>query len=150
MICSVEQRKVVECIIYGYLTGGRQKKQSSFVCLRKMNASLVLSKWGRGFLKSLMNPERKFKPATKHNHWNIVRGDKVRGKCMCSHFSHRSIDFHVQVQVIQGPQTGQQGKVLAILRKKNRVIVEGVNMVCEEQDFVTLYAPLILHLAATP
>eukprot|EP00602_Paraphysomonas_sp_CaronLab_P009040 CAMPEP_0185025362 /NCGR_PEP_ID=MMETSP1103-20130426/8353_1 /TAXON_ID=36769 /ORGANISM="Paraphysomonas bandaiensis, Strain Caron Lab Isolate" /LENGTH=162 /DNA_ID=CAMNT_0027558551 /DNA_START=153 /DNA_END=641 /DNA_ORIENTATION=+ len=40
--------------------------------------------------------------------WNIVTGDKVR--------------------VIQGPQEGQEGKVLAVLRKKNLVIVENVNM----------------------
>jgi ribosomal protein L24 len=33
------------------------------------------------------------------------------------------------VKVIQGPQEGQEGKVTAILRKENRVIVEDVNMV---------------------
>lgn len=43
------------------------------------------------------------------NHWNILRGDLV--------------------QVIQGPQAGQQGKVLKVIRPKNRVIVDGVNMV---------------------
>lgn len=41
--------------------------------------------------------------------------------------------FHVkrndEVQVISGSQRGQKGKVLQILTKKNRVIVEGVNMI---------------------
>ena len=40
--------------------------------------------------------------------WNIVRGDSVK--------------------VIQGPQAGQQGKVLQVLRKKERVLIDGVNM----------------------
>ena len=31
--------------------------------------------------------------------------------------------------MIQGPQEGQQGKVLAVLRAKNRVVIEDVNMV---------------------
>jgi ribosomal protein L24 len=33
------------------------------------------------------------------------------------------------VQVIQGPQTGQQGKILEVIRKSNRVIIDGVNLV---------------------
>ena len=41
--------------------------------------------------------------------WNIVRGDLV--------------------QVIQGPQAGHKGKVLAVLRDKNRILIENVNMV---------------------
>lgn len=40
--------------------------------------------------------------------------------------------FHVkrgdEVQVISGANRGQSGKVLQILKKKNRVIVEGVGM----------------------
>jgi ribosomal protein L24 len=35
------------------------------------------------------------------------------------------------VKVIQGPQEGQEGKVTAILRKENRVIIEDVNMVLQ-------------------
>jgi hypothetical protein len=33
------------------------------------------------------------------------------------------------VQVIQGLQSGQEGVVTAVLRKENRIIIEGVNMV---------------------
>ncbi|CAM9500327.1 unnamed protein product, partial [Ectocarpus fasciculatus] len=55
-----------------------------------------------------MKPIQKKKPVVETNRWNIVRGDLV--------------------QVTQGPQTGQQGKVLAVLREKNRLLIEGVNM----------------------
>ena len=48
-------------------------------------------------------------PAPEPQRWNIVRGDKV--------------------EVISGPQKGQNGKILAVLRDSCRVIVEGVNMV---------------------
>lgn len=58
-----------------------------------------------------MKPPTKFKPTWETSKWNIVRGDFVR--------------------VIQGPQTGQQGKVMQVLREKNRVLIEGVNMVRE-------------------
>lgn len=74
-----------------------------------MNSSLMYTKWGRLLGKKLMKPIQKYKPVQKTNRWNIVRGDLVK--------------------VIQGPQTGQQGKVLTVLRSKNRVIVDGVNMV---------------------
>jgi ribosomal protein L24 len=33
------------------------------------------------------------------------------------------------MQVTQGPQQGQQGTVLDVLRKANRIIIDGVNMV---------------------
>ena len=74
-----------------------------------MNSSLMLSQWGRRLGKQLMKPRQKYKPEIEINKWNIVRGDLV--------------------QVIQGPQTGQKGKVLQILRKANRVIVDQVNLV---------------------
>jgi len=54
-------------------------------------------------------------PAGKHKskvdpsqRWNIVKGDKV--------------------QVIQGPQTGQRGTIIDVIRASNRVVVEGCNM----------------------
>jgi transcription antitermination factor NusG len=72
-----------------------------------MNSSLTLSKWGRQLGKELMHGKKKPKVVT--NRWNIVRGDLV--------------------EVIQGPQTGQKGRVLTVLRDDNRVIIEGVNMV---------------------
>ena len=73
-----------------------------------MNSGLTLSGWGRKLGRKLMKlPSMKSTPETLR--WNIVRGDNVH--------------------VIQGPQKGQQGKVLKVLRKNNRVIVEGVNMV---------------------
>ena len=61
-----------------------------------------------------MKPIQKYKPALqqKTSRWNIVTGDLVK--------------------VINGPQTGQQGKVLSVLRGKNRVVIDGVNMVSEQ------------------
>eukprot|EP01037_Dinobryon_pediforme_P026108 gene26108-28515_t len=47
-------------------------------------------------------------PAPSTTRWNIVRGDFV--------------------EVIQGPQQGQRGKVKAVLRDTNRIIVDGVNL----------------------
>lgn len=41
--------------------------------------------------------------------WKVLKGDKV--------------------EVISGPEKGKQGTVLKVLREKNRVIVEGVNVV---------------------
>lgn len=45
--------------------------------------------------------------------------------------------FHVkkndQVVVIAGTERGKRGKVIAVLRKKNRVIVEGVKMIKRHQ-----------------
>ena len=66
------------------------------------------SSWGRALGKTLMKTRKKFKPEFKSTRWNIVTGDEVR--------------------VMNGPQTGQQGNVLAVIRKQNRVIVDGVNM----------------------
>jgi transcription antitermination factor NusG len=74
-----------------------------------MNSSLLLSNWGKKLGKKLMKARQKFKPEVDTKRWNIVRGDLV--------------------QVIQGPQTGQQGKVLNVLRESNRVLIDQVNMV---------------------
>lgn len=76
-----------------------------------MNSTLMFTKWGRILGKKLMKPIQKYKPALqqKTSRWNIVTGDLVK--------------------VINGPQTGQQGKVLSVLRGKNRVVIDGVNMV---------------------
>ena len=57
-----------------------------------------------------MKPRQKKKPVVETTKWNIVRGDMVA--------------------VTQGPQAGQQGKVLAVLRSKNRLLIDNVNMVC--------------------
>jgi large subunit ribosomal protein L24 len=73
-----------------------------------MNASLIVSGWGKKLGKKLMKGPTKLKPKVEMGRWNIVSGDVV--------------------QVIQGPQTGQKGKVIKILREKNRVIIENVNM----------------------
>lgn len=32
------------------------------------------------------------------------------------------------MEVTQGPQTGQRGVVSAVIRKTNRIVIEGVNM----------------------
>ena len=74
-----------------------------------MNSTLMISKWGRKLGKMLMNPKSKFKPKFVTNKWNIVKGDVV--------------------QVTEGPQAGQKGKVMAVLRKANRIIVADCNMV---------------------
>ena len=74
-----------------------------------MNSTLTLSGWGRRLGRKLMKLPIHQETVGQHQRWNIVRGDKV--------------------QVIQGPQRGQQGKVIKMLRKDNRVIIEGVNMV---------------------
>lgn len=66
------------------------------------------SSWGRALGKTLMKSRKKFKPEFKSTRWNIVTGDEVR--------------------VMNGPQSGQQGNVLAVIRKQNRIIVDGVNM----------------------
>jgi large subunit ribosomal protein L24 len=55
-----------------------------------------------------MKPKQKKKYEVTTNRWNIVKNDKVR--------------------VIQGPSAGEEGIVTAVLRPKNRVIVEGCNM----------------------
>lgn len=41
--------------------------------------------------------------------WKIVTGDLV--------------------QMMRGPDAGKQGKVVKVIRKRNRVVVEGVNVV---------------------
>ena len=74
-----------------------------------MNSSLMASGWGRRLGKSIMRSGTKSKEAEAVNRrWNIVTGDLV--------------------QVVQGPQVGQQGKVLQVLRKANRVLIENVNV----------------------
>ena len=73
-----------------------------------MNSSLINSSWGRMLGKKIMKGTTKYKPSNQTARWNIVTGDVVR--------------------VTQGPQQGQQGKVLDVLRLKNRIIVEGCNM----------------------
>ena len=76
-----------------------------------MNSSIYMSEWGRKLGRKLMKPVQKYKPNDQNNNftrWNIVKGDLI--------------------EVIQGPQVGRRGKVAAVLRQKNRVIVEDVNM----------------------
>lgn len=72
-----------------------------------MNSSLMLSQWGRRLGKAIMRGRPKLEEEGSHR-WKIVTGDLVR--------------------VVQGPQAGQEGKVLQILRKANRVLVENVNI----------------------
>lgn len=74
-----------------------------------MNSMLLASTWGKKVGKKLLQGPRFPKPTFETHRWNIVRGD--------------------QVEVISGPEKGNQGKVLAVLRKDNRVIIEGVNLV---------------------
>lgn len=57
-----------------------------------------------------LRPRGKLKKNEQHpiERWNIVTGDSV--------------------VVVNGPCTGERGKVLEVLRAKKRVVVEGVNM----------------------
>ncbi|CAN0391791.1 unnamed protein product [Ectocarpus sp. 12 AP-2014] len=65
-------------------------------------------------MKRLMKPTQKLKPGLlpkniiPKNKWTILRGDKVH--------------------VVNGHHTGEVGIVQAVIRKQNRIIVEGVNM----------------------
>ena len=56
----------------------------------------------------MKGPRNKVQEDQSSHRWKIVTGDLVR--------------------VVQGPQAGQEGKVLQILRKANRVLVENVNI----------------------
>ena len=74
-----------------------------------MNVPLYMAKWGKSVREKLAKPVQKIKPKVeKGARWNIVKGDMVK--------------------VIQGPSQGEQGKVLAVLREKNRVVVDNCNM----------------------
>lgn len=73
-----------------------------------MNSALFLSPWGQKLAKSLMKARQKYKAPIDIKRWRIVRGDKV--------------------EVIQGPQTGQRGTVTTVIRRQNRIIVDGVNL----------------------
>jgi hypothetical protein len=86
-----------------------------------MNTTLLLSRWGRALGKTLMKSREKFKPEINIHKWNIVKGDLV--------------------QVIQGPQTGQRGKVLTVIRNANRIIIEGVNLVSLQLRHYLLFQP---------
>ncbi|CAM9415950.1 unnamed protein product [Ascophyllum nodosum] len=65
-------------------------------------------------MKRLMKPTQKLKPGLlpkniiPRDKWNILRGDKVH--------------------VVNGIHKGKAGVVQAVIRKQNRVIVEGVNL----------------------
>lgn len=72
------------------------------------NRILGLTTWGKRVQRMLQKPEFTPKSVPNTSRWNIVRGDFV--------------------EVIQGPQQGQRGKVKAVLRDTNRIIVEGVNL----------------------
>ena len=73
-----------------------------------MNSGLMTSSWGRALGKKMLKGRGKMKPQQETSRWNIVTGDTVR--------------------VVQGPQEGQQGTVLQVLRKQNRILVDGVNV----------------------
>eukprot|EP00904_Undaria_pinnatifida_P011723 jgi/Undpi1/7681/HiC_scaffold_23.g10154.m1 len=65
-------------------------------------------------MKRLLKPTQKLKPGLlpkniiPKNKWSILRGDKVH--------------------VVNGVHTGKVGVVQTVIRKQNRIIVEGVNM----------------------
>lgn len=69
----------------------------------RMRLTNILAKGGPKRIKPYL------REAAKKTRWNIVRGDKVQ-----------VIGSH--------PEKGKQGTVLQVIRKTDRVIVEGVNM----------------------
>ena len=120
-----------------------------------MNGSLLMSKWGKRVARQLMKPIQKKKPAPPDtNRWNIVKGDQVnlylykifllQSLSMYLKFSYEYVfALYVKsclckmclvlfplskVQIIQGPQSGQKGEVLQVLREKNRILIDGCNM----------------------
>lgn len=72
------------------------------------NMLLNLTTWGKRLQRTLQKPQLTKKNHWTTNRWNIIKGDMV--------------------EVIQGPQQGQRGKIKAVLRDTNRVIIEGVNL----------------------
>eukprot|EP00055_Hartaetosiga_balthica_P009560 m.38342 g.38342 ORF g.38342 m.38342 type:complete len:187 (-) comp6792_c0_seq1:1876-2436(-) len=66
--------------------------------------------WSRAARQALLMGKKKFKPPVKPlARWDIVKGD--------------------QVTVVGGHKdAGKEGKVLEVIRKKNLVLVEGVNL----------------------
>ncbi len=79
-----------------------------------MNVGLAFTNWGRKLGRSLLKLKKTPKNTFETNRWNIVKGDMV--------------------EVVQGPQTGQRGKVLDVLRDANRIIIDGVNLVSDGRD----------------
>jgi len=74
-----------------------------------MNSSLMTTGWGRRLGRAIMKGGKGAKGQEDPNRrWNIVTGDMV--------------------QVVQGLHVGQQGKVLQVLRKANRILIENVNV----------------------
>lgn len=65
--------------------------------------------WGKKLFAKLYKGITKKKPEIDIHRWKIVKGDLV--------------------EVIEGPQKGQRGKVVSVIRQKNRILIDGVNMV---------------------
>jgi large subunit ribosomal protein L24 len=61
-------------------------------------------------MKALNAPRKKFKPdkPIPSNRWLIVRGDLI--------------------EMLSGPEKGKQGVVQEVIRKQNRVVVDGLNV----------------------
>jgi len=49
----------------------------------------------------------------------------------------------LQVQVMAGKDKGEQGKVVAVMRKKQEILVEGLNCVCTTR--YCIYISLMLN-----
>jgi len=78
-----------------------------------------MSKWGRRVGKDISKFRKEAPQEPVTTRWNIVKGDLI--------------------EVMEGPQTGQRGKVLEVIRKDNRVIIEGVNMVRKFNFLVDIF-----------
>lgn len=69
------------------------------------------------------------RPIKRFRIWKILKGDLVSFRFL-SCFFVRFLIFYVQVQVMEGKSAGERGKVIAVDRKKNTVLVDQVNLVC--------------------
>lgn len=77
---------------------------------------------------------KSLRPRDVIDKWKIIKGDTVRLLFLLASTSTSpsplTLTAHtMQVQMMRGPDAGKQGKVLRVLRKKNKVVVEGINIV---------------------
>ena len=71
--------------------------------------------------------------------WRVIRGDYLfiifffKVSCVASCFSCSFDDLGDRVEVMTGKHRGQRGEIKQVLRKQNKVIVEGVNLAIKHQ-----------------
>ena len=83
-----------------------------------------MEKWGLRFGKIVY----KVKPEDRIQTWRILTGDIVLWI-----FYIMVVINCWQVKVISGEFQGQEGRVISVLRKQNKVLIEGINTVSSSQ-----------------